>query len=51
MTKPEAILEAIENAEVGSDIIIHNEDMTIRYILTMKCREHDEVGQTKGEPP
>ena len=41
-TKAEAILDAICTTEVGSDIIIHNEDMSVFCILTMKCKEHPE---------
>ena len=41
-TKAEAILDAIRTTEVGSDIIIQNEDMRIFCILTVKCKEHPE---------
>ena len=41
-TKAEAILDAIRKTDVGSDIIIHNEDMSVAYILGMKCKEHPE---------
>ena len=44
MIKPKAILEAIRKAEVGSDIIIHNDDMSVWCILTKKCEEHEEEG-------
>lgn len=42
LTKPEAILEAIRNTNVGDDIIIHNNDMSVWCILTVKCKEHEE---------
>lgn len=41
-TKAEAILDAIRQTDVGSDIIIHNEDMSVFCILTVKCKEHPE---------
>ena len=41
-TKGEAILESIRNGEVGSDIIIHNNDGSVWCILTIKCKEHKE---------
>lgn len=42
MNKAEAILDAIRKGEVGSDITIFNEDMSIFCILTIKCKEHPE---------
>ncbi len=42
MTKAEAILEAIRNTEVGSEIILHNNDMGIWCILKVICKEHPE---------
>lgn len=44
MKKPEAILDAIRKTEVGSDIILHNNDMSVWCILTVKCKEHEEMG-------
>lgn len=41
-SKAEAILDAIRKTPVGSDIIIHNEDMSVFCILTVKCKEHPE---------
>ncbi len=41
-TKAEAVMDAIRETEVGSDIIIHNEDMSVFCILTVKCKEHPE---------
>lgn len=41
-SKAEAILQAIRDAEVGSDITILNEDMSIFCILKVKCKEHPE---------
>ena len=46
-SKAEAILDAIRNGEVGSDIILHNNDMSIWCILTVKCKEHPESGEGK----
>jgi hypothetical protein len=43
-----AILDAIRKTDVGSDIIIHNEDMSIWCILTVKCKEHPERQDEKG---
>lgn len=48
MTKAEAILDAIRKTDVGSDVIIHNEDMSIAYILTVKCKEHPEKFDEDG---
>lgn len=48
MTKAEAILDAIRNTEVGSDIILHNNDMSIWCILTVKCKEHKETLDEDG---
>ncbi len=48
MTKPEAILDAVRKTEVGSDIILHNNDMSIWCILTVKCKEHDESKEEDG---
>lgn len=41
-SKAEAIYEAIKEADVGDDIIIHNEDMSVWCILTLVTREHPE---------
>lgn len=41
-SKAEAVMQAIRDTEVGSDIIIHNKDGSIFVILTVKCKEHDE---------
>ena len=41
-TKASAILQAIRNADVGSDIIVQNEDGSVYCILTVKCKEHPE---------
>ena len=44
ITKSEAILDAIRKTDVGSDIIIiHNSDMSIWFILTIRCKEHPEM--------
>ena len=47
-TKAEAILDAIRKTDVGSDIIICNEDKTIWCILTVKCKEHSEKTDEDG---
>lgn len=47
-TKAEAILDAIRQTDVGSDIIIHNEDMSVFCILTVKCKEHPEKMDEDG---
>lgn len=41
-TKAGALLDAVRQTDVGSDVIIHNEDMSIFCILTVKCKEHPE---------
>lgn len=43
-----AVLDAIRKTDVGGDIIIHNEDMSIWCILTVKCKEHPERKDEKG---
>ena len=47
-TKAEAILEAIRTTEVGNDIILHNNDMSIWCILKVVCKEHEENTQEDG---
>lgn len=44
MDKPEAIIESIRQADVGDNIIIHNEDGSVYCILTVKSKEHPEHG-------
>ena len=46
--KSEAILDAIRQTDVGSDVIIHNENMSIFCILTVKCKEHPEKMDEDG---
>jgi len=48
MKKSEAILEAIRKTSVGDDIILHNNDMSIWCILTIKCKEHEETRDEDG---
>jgi len=43
ITKGEAILQAIQNGEVNSDIIIHNEDGAIWCVLRILAKKHNEV--------
>lgn len=46
--KADAVLQAIRAADVGSDVIIHNEDGSVFCILTVKVKEHPEhnrIGQ------
>lgn len=47
-TKAEAILDAIRKTEVGSDIILHNSDMSIWCILKVVCKEHPEKPEDDG---
>lgn len=37
-----AILQAIRTTDVGDNIIIHNNDMSIWCILKVICKEHPE---------
>ena len=48
MTKAEAVLEAIRTAEVGSNIILHNNDMAIWCILKVVAKEHEEDSDENG---
>ena len=48
MTKAEALLDAVRKTDVGSDVIIQNEDMSIFCILTVKCKEHPENPEEDG---
>ena len=41
-SKAEALLQAVRNTEVGSDIIIHNSNMQIWCILKVIAKEHNE---------
>lgn len=43
MEKSEAVLDAIRNTDVGSDVIIHNTDGSIWCILRKICAEHEEA--------
>lgn len=43
ITKAEAILDAIRQAPVGSEVVIHNNDKSVWCILTVVCKEHDET--------
>ena len=42
ITKAEVLLQAVRDTKVGSDIIIHNSDMSVWCVLTVKCKEHRE---------
>ena len=42
ISKADAILQAIRDTPVGSDIIIHNSDMMIWCILKVVAKEHEE---------
>lgn len=44
--KADAVLQAIRAADVGSDVIIHNEDGSVFCILTVKVKEHPEHSGT-----
>ena len=48
LTKAQAILDAIRKTDVGDDIILHNTDISIWCILTVKCKEHAECGDEDG---
>ncbi len=41
-TKAEALLQAVRQTPIGSDVIIHNSDSSVWCILTVKCKEHNE---------
>ena len=47
-TKAEAILDAIRKTDVGSEIILHNNDMGIWCILKVICKEHEESKDEDG---
>ena len=47
-TKAEAILDAIRKTDVGSEIILHNNDMSIWCILKVVCKEHPENPEDNG---
>ena len=47
-TKAKAILDAIRKTDVGSDIILHNNDMSIWCILKVICKEHEESTDEYG---
>ena len=42
MDKGRAILEAIRKTDVGSAVIIHNEDKSVWCILRIIAKEHEE---------
>jgi hypothetical protein len=42
MNKGEAVLNSIRQAPVGSNVIIHNADMTVWCILKVIAKEHPE---------
>lgn len=46
MKKGEAILEAIRRTDVGSEIILHNSDMSIWCVLKVIAKEHPEQDQS-----
>lgn len=48
MTKAEAILQAIRETDVGSDVILHNPDKSIWCILTVTAKEHTEQEDDGG---
>ena len=47
-TKAEAILDAVRKTDVGEQIILHNNDMSIWCILKVICKEHDEQSDEDG---
>ncbi len=46
--KSMAILEAIRKTNVGSDIIIHNNDMSVWCVLRVMVKEHPEDTSEDG---
>ncbi len=42
LSKAEALLQAVRNTSVGSDVIIYNSDMQIWCILRVITKEHNE---------
>ena len=42
MTKGEALLQAVRDTPVGSNVIIHNSNMQIYCILKVVAKEHEE---------
>jgi hypothetical protein len=48
MTKEKAILEAIRKTEVGSDVILHNNDGSVWCVLRVICKEHTEQTDEDG---
>jgi hypothetical protein len=42
MKKGEALLQAIRDTPVGSNVVIHNADMQVWCILKVVAKEHDE---------
>ena len=48
-TKGEAILDAIRKTDVGSDIILQNEDLSIWCILKVIVKEHPEDDSDGGK--
>jgi hypothetical protein len=49
ISKGEAILQAIRNGEIGSEVIIHNNDNSIWCIIRIMAKEHNEVSDQKEE--
>jgi hypothetical protein len=47
-SKAEALLQAVRETKVGSDIILHNPDMGVWCILTVRCKEHSEQEDDGG---
>lgn len=43
MNKPDAIIQAIREADVGDDVIIHNEKGMIWCIVRVVSKEHEET--------
>jgi hypothetical protein len=41
-SKAEAVMESIRQAEVGDNVVIHNEDGSIFCVLEVKAKEHSE---------
>jgi len=46
-TKGEALLQAVRDTPVGSNIIIHNDDKSVWCILKVVAKEHAEMPSEK----
>lgn len=49
MSKGDALLKAIRDTPVGSNVIIHNADNQIWCVLKVVAKEHEEDKNTEAE--